>query len=109
MKAILSVVSTFLLLSGCATHLTENGRRIKVVYQEDLAMVKKCVRLDAVRGKAGSFLSGGEYGVVFATKDARNKAGNIPAATTLLIENNDPKRFGGEVSGIAYNCPVSKK
>ena len=92
------------LLSGCATHLTEAGRRIKVIAAGDTALTKGCEKIGRVKGEAESFLSSGDYGVKYATNDARNKAGRIPRADTLEILNDEPRRLGGEVTGIVYNC-----
>jgi len=93
-----------LLLAGCATHLAESGRKIKVVSNPDPAQFKGCEQLGRVRGVADSFLSGGGYGVAYATNDARNKAGRIAGADTLELVDDEPRRLGGEVTGIVYNC-----
>ena len=93
-----------LLLSACATALTPGGRSVKVVHDGDAPAVARCERLGSVTGEAGSLLSGGEYGVFYATTDARNKAARIPGADTLVITDDRERRFGGEVSGVAYRC-----
>ena len=90
-----------LMLAGCATHLTDAGRRIKVVRD---AGAPDCARLGPVVGQAGSLLSGGEYGVIYATYDARNRAARIPGADTLVLTGNEERRFGGEVTGVAFDC-----
>lgn len=92
------------MLPGCATHLAESGRRINVINGDESAQLKGCEQLGRVRGEAGSFLSGGVYGVIYATNDARNKAGRIPRADTLNIVHDEPELLGGEVTGIVYNC-----
>lgn len=97
-----------LLLAGCATHLTEAGRNIKVIHDGGSGVVADCVRLGLVTGETDSFLSGGEYGVIYATNDARNKAGRITSADTLVLTKNENRRFGGEVTGIAYNCSAPR-
>jgi hypothetical protein len=104
------VILLFMLMSmsGCATHLTEAGRRIRLVQTGDWEPIRNCERLESVRGETQSFLSGGEYGVIYATNDARNKAARIPSADTLVITDNDSRRFGGEVTGIAYNCSAPR-
>ncbi len=107
MKRVLSLLM-LLLISGCATHLTESGTRIKLVEDSNSELLKNCNRLDSVRGETDSFLSGGEYGVFYATNDARNKAGRIASADTLVITNNENRHFGGEVTGIAYNCSAPR-
>ena len=94
------------LLAGCATHLSEAGRTIRVASDKDSGGLAQCVRLGPVKGEADSFLSGGEYGVIYATHDARNKAARIPGADTLEIIDNESRRFGGVVTGIAYNCAI---
>jgi hypothetical protein len=94
----------FLSLCGCTTHLTESGKRIRVVPDGDMTQVKNCEQLSYIRGTAESFLSSGEYGVIYATKNARNKAGEFPLADTLVLTGKEPSRFGGEVTGVAYNC-----
>jgi hypothetical protein len=93
-----------LLLPGCATHLTDAGRKIKVVDNNDSSRKSKCELLGNVVGRPASILSGGDYGVVYATYDARNRAAQFTGADTLEIVNNEIKSFGGEVTGIAYNC-----
>lgn len=100
----LFVVFLLVVLPGCATHLAESGRRIKVVSAGDSTTLKQCEQLGRVTGKADSILSSGEYGVVYATIDARNKAGRIPGADTLEVVNDEPRRLGGEVTGNVYNC-----
>ena len=92
------------LLSGCATHLTESGHRIKVIATGDPTLTSRCEKIGRVRGETASFLSSGDYGVVYATNDARNKAGQLSRADTLEILNDEPRRLGGEVTGIVYNC-----
>jgi hypothetical protein len=100
-----AIVLIFLVIvTGCATHLADSGRRVKVLNSADPALLRGCEQLGRVRGEADSFLSGGGYGVVYATNDARNKAGRIPGADTLDIVNDEPRRLGGEVTGIVYNC-----
>jgi hypothetical protein len=101
---ILVALISVLFLTGCATHLTESGRKIRVVSNSDSVALKGCLQLSAVSGDSASLLSGGEYGVIYATKDARNKAGKIADADTLGITASDPKSFGGEVTGIVYTC-----
>lgn len=98
------VLILLMLLPGCATHLADSGRGIKVINNADPSLLRGCEQLGRVKGEAESFLSGGEYGVVYATNDARNKAGRIPGADTLDIVNDEPRRLGGEVTGIVYNC-----
>jgi hypothetical protein len=93
-----------LIMSGCVTHLTDAGRRVKLVEGRDPAKVNKCTKLGVVVGNPDSVLSNREYGILFATKDARNKAGLIPSADTLLITNDESRWLGGEVAGIVYNC-----
>jgi hypothetical protein len=104
MTKITLVFILLMLLPGCATHLAESGRRIKVASTADSAQLKGCEQLGRVRGEADSFLSGGGYGVAYATNDARNKAGRIPGADTLELVDDEPRRLGGEVAGIVYNC-----
>lgn len=103
------VLILLMLLPGCATHLADSGRRVKVISNNDSATIKECEQLGRVRGEADSFFSSGEYGVVYATYDARNKAGLIPEADTLEIVNDEPRRLGGEVTGIVYNCLSPRK
>jgi len=104
------VILLFMLvsMSGCATYLTEAGRSIKLVQAGDPEPLKNCERLETVRGEPQSFFSGGEYGVFYATNDARNKAARISSADTLVITQNNGRRFGGEVTGIAYNCSAPR-
>lgn len=90
-----------LFLTGCATTLTDAGRKVKIL---DSGSVAECVRIGLVTGESPSLLSGGDYGVIYATNDARNRAARIPEADTLVITQNERKTFGGEISGIAYNC-----
>jgi hypothetical protein len=92
-----------LLLTGCATRLTPEGRGVKVI-DNSPGVVAQCERVGLVTGRTESFLSGGDYGVFYATTDARNKAARIPEADTLVIVDDQGRRFGGEVTGIAYNC-----
>lgn len=98
------LIALLVFLTGCATTLTDPGRRIKVVPTGDKGAVSDCVQLGPVTGKAGSVLSGGEYGVFYAGIDARNRTAHIPGADTLLITDNRERTFGGEISGVAYNC-----
>ncbi len=95
---------TLCTLSGCATHLTESGKRIRVYRSGSVASVKNCEFLSTVTGTTESFITNGDYGVIYATNDARNRAGNIPSADTLILTDDEPRRFGGEVTGIVYNC-----
>jgi hypothetical protein len=99
-----SVMVLILFLTGCATGLTEAGRKIRVIHDVDPVAFTECVRLGLVTGETGTILSGGDYGVFYATTDARNKAALIPEADTLLLTDNHGRRLGGEVTGIAYNC-----
>jgi hypothetical protein len=103
MTRILPILLT-LVLAGCATHLSEAGRRIRVASDKNSGGLAQCLRLGPVKGEADSFLSGGEYGVIYATHDARNKAARIPGADTLEIIDNESRRLGGEITGVAYNC-----
>lgn len=95
---------SLLLVTGCATNLTEAGRNIKVIREGAPELVANCAQLALVTGQSPSPLSGGDYGVFYATIDARNKTGRIPEADTLVITDNQSRRFGGEVTGIAYSC-----
>lgn len=97
-----------LTLGGCATGLTGAGRTIMVVPDTDPAAVARCERLAQVVGTSGSFLHGGDYGLYYALADARNRASGIAGADTLLLTDRQPRQFGGEVTGIAYNCNAPK-
>jgi hypothetical protein len=99
-----SILALMVFLSGCATTLTEAGRKIKVVHDGNSDVVSGCIKLVPVKGEARSLLSGGDYGVIYATNDARNKAARTPDADTLVIDDNPSRVFGGEVNGTAYNC-----
>lgn len=102
MKKLL-IIGLLLTLPGCATTVAESGRRVRVVPAQGSGL-KGCERLGQVTGKAGSFLNNGEYGIIYATNDARNKAGLIPGADTVEIVSNGPSAWGGAVTGIVYNC-----
>lgn len=93
-----------LFLTGCATNLTEAGRRIKVIDDPGSESVGGCIRLGSVTGEARSILTGGNYGAIYATNDARNRAAQIPAVDTVVITERQNLRFGGRVTGIAYDC-----
>lgn len=97
-----------LILGGCATTLTEGGRNIRVIHEGTPAAFSECMRLGPVTGEAGTILSGGDYGVFYATIDARNKAARIAEADTLLLTETEGKRLGGEVTGIAFNCGIRR-
>lgn len=99
-----AVLILLFLLTGCATYVTEEGKKIRVIHDGNLEQYSDCKQLAVVQGEAGSFLSGGSYGLFYATNDARNKAARIPDADTLVIADNKGRRFGGEVTGIAYDC-----
>jgi hypothetical protein len=99
----LSIAVLIAVLPGCATTITESGRKVKVVPVKN-EQFKTCQRLGQVIGEAGSFLNNGEYGVIYATNDARNKAGLIPGADTVEILSDGPRAIGGTVTGIVYNC-----
>jgi hypothetical protein len=103
MKRLLLVL-LLAVLPGCATTITESGRRVKVVPAQKSELLKSCQRLGQITGEAGSFLNNGEYGVIYATNDARNKAGLIPDADTVEIISDGPRVIGGAVTGIVYNC-----
>lgn len=103
MKKMLILI-LLLVLPGCATTVAESGRRVQVVSSQKSALLKGCERLGEVTGEAGSFLNNGEYGVIYATNDARNKAGRIPGADTVEIISDGPRVIGGTVTGIVYNC-----
>lgn len=110
MKNIPILLMMVLTLPGCATTVAESGRRVQVVSSQKSELLKNCQRLGQVTGEAGSFLNNGEYGVVYATNDARNKAGLIAGADTLEVISAGPRAIGGTVTGIVYNCsgsPVS--
>ena len=98
----------FLLLAGCATRLTEGGRTIRVVRDGSAAALAGCTRLVPVRGEADSFLSSGDYGVIYATYDARNKAARVPGADTLVVTADEGRRLGGEVAGFVYDCSARR-
>jgi hypothetical protein len=102
MRALL--FGAILLVTGCATSLTPGGQKIKVLRDDDQEKVAGCVRLAQVTGESASLLSGGEYGLYYATADARNKAAVIKGADTLLITRTQPSNFGGAIEGIVYNC-----
>lgn len=93
-----------LVLPGCATTVAESGRRIQVVPSQKSEQLKRCERLGQVTGESQSFLNNGEYGVIYATNDARNKAALIPRADTVEIISDGPRVIGGTVTGIVYNC-----
>ena len=96
------IAISLMMLMGCATHLTEAGRKIQVAGNTD--DVQRCLRVSRITGEAGSFLNNGEYGIVYATIDARNKAAQIHGVDTIEITSNEPGSFGGTVSAIAYDC-----
>ena len=98
------LLSMTLLITGCATSLTPGGQKIKVLRDDDPEKVAGCVRLAKVTGESGSLLSGGEYGLYYATVDARNQAAVIKGGDTLLITRTQPSTFGGAIEGIVYNC-----
>lgn len=104
MKNILLLLMTTVLLSGCATTVSESGRRVQALPSQKIGLLKNCRRLGQVTGEAGSFLNNGEYGVIYATIDARNRAGLIPGADTVEIISDGPRVIGGTVTGIVYNC-----
>lgn len=97
-------VAIIFIASGCATNLTEGGRKIRVITYDGGKAVSGCQPLAQVRGEAGSFLNSGDYGIFYATLDARNKAATIPSADTLALVDPESRRFGGEVTGTAYRC-----
>jgi hypothetical protein len=97
-----------LLLAGCATRLTDGGRAIRVVRDGSVAALAGCTRLVLVRGEAESFLSSGDYGVIYATYDARNKAARVPGADTLVVTSDEERRLGGEVTGFVYDCSTRR-
>ena len=98
------LLSMTLLITGCATSLTPGGQKIKVLRDDDPEKIAGCVRLAKVTGESGSLLSGGEYGLYYATVDARNQAAVIKGGDTLLITRTQPSTFGGAIEGIVYNC-----
>jgi len=89
-------------LMGCATQLTEAGRKIRVAGSGD--NVQLCSRVSRITGEAGSYLNNGEYGIIYATIDARNKAALIHGVDTIEITSSAPGFLGGTVSAIAYDC-----
>ncbi|MGD0584349.1 MAG: hypothetical protein ABSA86_01045 [Oryzomonas sp.] len=93
---------SLMMLMGCATQLTEAGRKIRVAGNTD--NVQQCARVSRITGEAGSFLNNGEYGIIYATIDARNKAAQIHGVDTIDITSNEPRFFSGTVSAIAYDC-----
>lgn len=97
-----------LLFGGCATRLTDAGRSVEVLYDGEARAVAGCLLLGPVRGETESFLANGEYGVIYATKDARNRAARLPGADTLLVTDSRGRRFGGEVTGLAYDCSAGR-
>lgn len=106
MRATFIVVVT-MLISGCATSLTERGRSITVVSGLSAELVNDCQRLAAVTGYAKPGW-GNAVGLDQAFSDARNKAGDIPDADTLAISSAQQQFNGGEVTGIAFNCRVKR-
>jgi hypothetical protein len=104
MKNVLLFLVMVMTLPGCATTVAESGRRVQVVSSQKTELLKNCQRLGQVTGEAGSFLNNGEYGVIYATNDARNKAGSIPGADTLEVISDVPRIIGGTVTGVVYNC-----
>ena len=101
MRICLMAISLMILM-GCATQLTEAGRKIRVAGNAD--NVQLCTRVSRITGEAGSFLNNGEYGIIYATIDARNKAAQIHGVDTIDITGNEPSFFSGTVSAIAYDC-----
>ncbi|HEX9078198.1 MAG TPA: hypothetical protein VF795_01340 [Desulfuromonadaceae bacterium] len=95
-----------LLLTGCATYATEAGRHIRVVNERDHGQLAECKQLGLVQGKTRTILTGRDYGLFYAINDARNKAALLPGADTLEIGDDEAQGriFGGEVTGIAYDC-----
>ena len=79
---------SLMMLMGCATQLTEAGRKIRVAGNTD--NVQQCARVSRITGEAGSFLNNGEYGIIYATVDARNKAAQIHGVDTIEITSNTP-------------------
>ncbi len=89
---------------GCATYVTDAGRKITVIRDNGTELVSDCRQLGILHGEPRSILTGGDYGLIYATNDARNKAAQISGADTLVILDSRSSRFGGSVSGMAYDC-----
>ncbi|MDP1542413.1 MAG: hypothetical protein Q8L99_04610 [Polycyclovorans sp.] len=98
-----SVSAFALLMTGCATTLTPEGRNISVVNSAGAALSSDCVRLAPVVGNAKPGW-GQQIGLDQAFAEARNKAGAIPDADTLVVSMAQMQFSGGEVSGIAFDC-----
>jgi len=100
MKQILVIIST-LVLSSCAS-LTEKGEDLTVYDSQSRHLVSDCKRLGEVRGKSKVF--GAFVGRKEAYVDARNQAGELPGADTIVIMKDDVKFTKGEVRAHVYNC-----
>lgn len=94
---------TCMVLAGCATPLTQNGRSITTVNSVASELVSDCKRIGVVNGYAQPGW-GNDVGLQQALNDARNKAGNIPSADTMAISLSNRLANGGEVTAFVYNC-----
>lgn len=92
-----------LVLSACATALTERGRSVTVINSMSAELANDCKRVGTVTGYAQPGW-GNDVGLEQALNDAKNKAGEIAGADTLAISLAQRKFSGGEVSGVVFNC-----
>jgi hypothetical protein len=67
------------------------------------SLISDCKRLGTVKGYAKSGW-GNDVGISQAHDDARNKAGEIKDADTMVVANAQREFSGGEVTGVVFNC-----
>lgn len=83
------------LLSAChSQRLNYEGRNIVVV---DGALTTECKRLGVVAGKSG-------FGYDQAMIDARNSAGRLKGADTMIVSSDEGRAPSHRITGIAFNC-----
>ena len=101
MKLIL-IATAFLALSSCATSLTQES--MKIVQTNQPSDVKGCKTLGEVKGHSSyGGLMMQEAGKNYAKNEAVNNASAM-GATHILWTLAEGGFFGGNATGVAYNC-----
>ena len=93
-----STILVILLLAGCATNLTSEGEKVRVVTDDQKQDDCKFIKLISVRAGLGPDKPSS------ALKKALNEAGGVGANGFYVITNVVHWADGASVTGEALNC-----
>lgn len=97
MKVVACAVIALLSLCGCATQLTPQGERVRLVNEGQRSSCK-FIKLITVQADLGPDKSGS------ALKKALNQAGDAGADSFYIVTNNIHWLDGASVAGEALRC-----